>query len=112
MPNFIYFPLFYFYKTLQNVALRLSQDPMINFGPKRLFKICVVSMISMQCLYWHCAMLPMMCLRAGLRFFKICHSAELNKIVEAKMPVNQYVHRTVSLWRSHIMGDLDITQTA
>ena len=26
----------------------------------------------------------------GLRFFKICHSAELKKIVEATAPVNPY----------------------
>ena len=43
-----------------------------------------------------------MCLRAtGLRFFQICHCAELNKIVEAMMPVNPYDVRKVTLWRSH-----------
>ena len=46
-----------------------------------------------------------MCLRAkGLRFFQICHCAELNKIVEATMPVNQYDDRKVSCGN----GDLDI----
>ena len=38
---------------------------------------------------WGQCDLPAMCLRAtGLRFFKICHSAKLNHIVEATMPVN------------------------
>ena len=50
-----------------------------------------------------------MCLRAtGLRFFQICHCAELNKIVEATMPVNLYDDRKVSLRRPHINGDLDM----
>ena len=50
-----------------------------------------------------------MCLRAtGLRFFQICHCAELNKIVEATMPVNPYDDREVSLRRPHRNGDLDI----
>ena len=50
-----------------------------------------------------------MCLRAtGLRFFQICHCAELNKIVEATMPVNPYDDRKVSLRRPHGNGDLDI----
>ena len=50
-----------------------------------------------------------MCLRAtGLRFFQICHCAELNKIVEATMPVNPYDVRKVSLRRTHGNGDLDI----
>ena len=41
-------------------------------------------------------------------FFQICHFAELNKIVEAKMPVNPYDDRKFSLWRPHGNGDLDI----
>ena len=50
-----------------------------------------------------------MYLRAtGLRFFQICHCAELNKIVEATMPVNPYDDRKVSLWWPHGNGDLDI----
>ena len=47
----------------------------------------------------------------GLRaygFFQICHCAELNKIVEATMPVNPYDDRKVSLRRPHGNGDLDI----
>ena len=34
-------------------------------------------------------------------FFQICHCAELNKIVEATMPVNPYDDRKVSLRRPH-----------
>ena len=33
----------------------------------------------------------------GLRFFKICHGEELNKIIEATMPVNPYDDRRISL---------------
>ena len=38
----------------------------------------------------------------------LCHCAELNKIVEATMPVNPYDDRKVSLRRPHGNGDLDI----
>ena len=38
----------------------------------------------------------------------LCHCAELNKIVEATMPVNLYDDRKVSLRRPHGNGDLDI----
>ena len=44
----------------------------------------------------------------GLRFFQICHCVELNKIVEATMPVNLYIDRKVSLRRPHGNGHLDI----
>ena len=45
----------------------------------------------MQWPYNDRAMLRTACLRAtGLPFFKVCHSAELNKIVEATAPVNPY----------------------
>ena len=44
----------------------------------------------------------------GLGFFKICPSAELNKIIEAKIPVNPYDNRRVSLQWPHRKGDLDI----
>ena len=44
----------------------------------------------------------------GLRFFQICHCVELNKIVEATIPVNPYDERKVSLRRPHGNGDLDI----
>ena len=54
-----------------------------------------------------------MCLRAtGLRFFQICHCAELNKIVEATMPVNPYDDRKVSLRRRYGNGDLDIVRAS
>ena len=50
-----------------------------------------------------------MFLRAtGLRFFQICHCVELNKIVEATMPVNPYDDRKVSLRRPHGNGYLVI----
>ena len=41
-------------------------------------------------------------------FFQICHCAELNKIVEATMPVNPYYDHKVSLRRPHGNGGLDI----
>ena len=47
----------------------------------------------------------------GLRaydFFQICHCAELNKILEATMPVNPYDDCKVTLRRPHGNGDLDI----
>ena len=54
-----------------------------------------------------------MCLRAtGLQFFQICYCAELNKIVEATMPVNPYDDRKVSLRRPHGNGDLDIVRAS
>ena len=54
-----------------------------------------------------------MCLRAtGLRFFQICHCGELNKIVEATMPVNPYDDRKVSLRRPHGNGDFDIVRAS
>ena len=51
----------------------------------------------------------------GLRaydFFQICHCAELNKIVEATMPVNPYDDRKVSLRRRYGNGDLDIVRAS
>ena len=53
------------------------------------------------------------CLRAtGLRFFQSCHCAELNKIVEATMPVNSYDDRKVSLRRPHGNVYLDIVRAS
>ena len=49
---------------------------------------------------------------AGLRFFQICHCAELNRIVEATMPVNPYDDRKVSLRRPHGNGDLGIIRSS
>ena len=43
----------------------------------------------------------------GLPVFKICHSVEINTIVEAMMPVNLYSDRTVSVQWPHGNGDLD-----
>ena len=90
-------------------SLRLSQDSTIIFGPKLQSK-------TLRCPHDHRAVtlrgshdVTAMCLRAtGLRFFQICHCAELNKIVEATMPVNPYDNRKVSLRRPHGNGDLDI----
>ena len=45
-------------------------------------------------------------------FFQICHCVELNKIVEATMPVNPYDDRKVSLWRQHGNGDLYIIRAS
>ena len=68
-------------------------------------KLCIVPTITVRESYNVTAM----CLRAtGLRFFQICHCAQLNKIVEAKMPVNTYDDRKVSLRRPKGNGDLDI----
>ena len=54
-----------------------------------------------------------MCLRAGLTIFiQICHCAELNKIVEATMPVNPYDDRKVSLRRRYGNGDMDIVRAS
>ena len=57
-------------------------------GQNDFIKSCVVLTISVRC----CTeILRSTCdLSTGLRFFKSCHSAELNKIVEATMPVNPY----------------------
>ena len=45
-------------------------------------------------------------------FFQICHCAELNNIVEATMPINQYDDHKVSLRRRHRNGDLDIVRAS
>ena len=45
-------------------------------------------------------------------FFQICHCAELNKIVEATMPVFPYDDRKVSLRRRYGNGDLDIVRAS
>ena len=41
-----------------------------------------------------------------------CHCVELNKIVEARMPVNPYNDRKVSLRRLHGNVNLDIIQAS
>ena len=56
---------------------------------------------------WGSCDLPVMCLRAmGLRFFNFCHGVELNKIVEAAMPLNPYDDSTISLQKPYRNGDL------
>ena len=55
-----------------------------------------------------CDLLAMFLWATGLRFFKMCHSAELNKIVQATMSVNPYDDRRVSYGDAHGKGDLDI----
>ena len=48
----------------------------------------------------------------GHVIFKICHSAEFNKILEATKPVNLYHDCRVSLQWPHGRGDLDIIKTS
>ena len=94
-------------------SLRLSQECTIIFGPRWQSK-------TLRCPHDHRAVpvrgsydVTAMCLRAtGLRFFQICHCAELNKIVEATMPVNLYDDRKVSLRRRYGNGDLDIVRAS
>ena len=89
-------------------SLRLSQESTILFWPKLQSK-------TLGCPHDHRGVpvrglfdVSAMCLRAtGLRFFQNCHCAELNKIVEAMMPVNPYDDRKVSLWRPQGNSDLD-----
>ena len=65
-----------------------------DFFPNNHLKSCVVRTISARCPCWSRAMLPTTCLRACDFFLKKnCHSAELNKIVEATAPVNPYNNR-------------------
>ena len=49
-------------------------------------------------------------LRAYDFFLQIYHCGDLNKIVEATMPVNPYDDRNVSLQRPRRNGDLDIAR--
>ena len=77
-------------------------------------KPCVVLTITLRCPYGDRTM-SLRCvygLRAYVFFLQICHCAELNKIVEATMPVNPYDDRKVSLRRSHGDGDLDIVRAS
>ena len=76
-------------------------------------KPCVVLTITVRCPYGDRTM-SLRCVY-GLRaydFFQICHCAELNKIVEATMPVNPYDDRKVSLRRPHGNDDLDIVRVS
>ena len=94
-------------------SLRLSHESTIIFRLKLQSKIVRYPhdhlSVAVQASYDVTAM----CLRAmGLRFFQICHCVELNKIVEATMPVNLYHDRKVSLRRPHGNGDLDIVRAS
>ena len=79
-------------------SLRLSEESTIIFWAKNdNLKSCVIPTTTVLGSYGVTAM----CLRAtGLRFFQICHCAELNKI--ATMPVNPYDDRKVSLRRANV----------
>ena len=94
-------------------SLRLSQESTIIFWQKWQTKIARCPQdhrtVPIQVSYNVTAM----CLRAtGLRLFQFCHCAELNKIVEATMPVNLYDGRKVSLQRPHRNGDFDIVRAS
>ena len=94
-------------------SLRLSQESTIIFGP-------IWQSKTQRCPHNHRAVplrgsydVTAMCLRAtGLRFFQICYCVELNKIIEATMPINPYDGRKVSLRRPHGSGDLDIIRAS
>ena len=94
-------------------SLRLSQESRIILGQNWQTKIA-------HCPYDHLTVpeqglydVTAICLRAtGLRFFQICHWTELNKIVEATMPVSPYDLRKVSLRRPQGNGDLDILRAS
>ena len=76
-------------------------------------KPCVFLTITVQCPYGDHAM-SLRCVY-GLRaydVFQICHCAELNKILEATLPVNTYDDRKVSLTRPHGNGNLDIVRAS
>ena len=94
-------------------SLRLSKESTIVLGPRWQSK-------ALRCPHDHRAVpvrgsydVTAMCLRAtGLRFFQMCHFAELYKIVEATMPVNPYDDRKVFLRRPHGNGDLNIVRAS
>ena len=48
----------------------------------------------------------------GQAIFKICHSTELNKLVEAMMSVNRYDDRRVYLRWTHRKDDFDIINSS
>ena len=79
-------------------------------GQNKNLKSCVVLTITVRCPYRY-RTTSLRCFY-GLTNFQICHCAELNKIVEATMPVNPYNDRKVSLRRPHGNGDLDIVRAS
>ena len=96
---------------LAGSLIRLSQESTIFLGARWQSK-------TLRCPHNHRAVpvwgsydFTAMCLRAtGLRFFQICNCEELNKIVEATMPVNPYDDLKVPLRRPHGNGVLDIVR--
>ena len=94
-------------------SLRLSQEPTIIFWQKWQNK-------NARCPHDHRTVpvqvsydFTAMCLRAtGLRFFQICHCAELNQNRRGHVPVNPYDGSKVSLRRPHGNGDLDIVRAS
>ena len=91
-------------------SLRLSQESTIIVGQNDNLKPCVVLTITVRCPYGDRTM-SLRCIY-GLTIFPKFHCAELNKIVEATMPVNPYDDRKVSLRRPHGNGDLDIVRAS
>ena len=84
-------------------SVRLSQETTIIFGPKWQSKtLCCPHDHRAVIVRCHCDV------STGLRFFQIWHCVKINKIVEARMPVNPYDDRKVSLRRLQGNGDLDM----
>ena len=74
---------------------------------------CGVLTISVRCPCAHRGIMRSTCdVSTGSRFFKICHSVELNKIVEVMMQVNLYDDDWVSLRWLNRKGVLDILLTS
>ena len=76
-------------------SLPLPLEPTIILGPKWLYKIlrCPHDQLAVP-VQWSCDASYDM--STGLQFFKNGHGAELNKIVEARMPVNPFNDRRPS----------------
>ena len=83
------------------------------FGPKWLSKtMCCPHNQRVMSVRGSCDLSAMTLWPTSLRFFKICHSEELSKIMEATMSLNPYHDRTVSLRRPHRKGYLDIANSS
>ena len=93
-------------------SLRLSQESTIILAINVNLKSCVVLTITVRCPYGDVRCCCDVFTGYGLKIFQTCHCAELNKIVEATMPVNPYDDRKVSLRRPHGNGDLDIVRAS
>ena len=82
-------------------------------GPNDYLKLFGLLMISLSVPVRVSCDLPVMFIWAKiLQFFKTCHSAESNKIVEATMAVNLYYDLKVSLRWLHGKGDFDIVRAS